>query len=209
MTQRPYKRKIKLIKRELQLRLIAYVFLITLALLSFHSLVLVLLITKAEFLMEAGGRNFMFWVPLADVAVTVSVVLIVEVVLGIHVTHKFAGPLYKFEQTLGRMAQGDISDRLRLRKGDMLVDFCEKMNVALEGLRTIANEDRKKLEEVGLALVELEAKLTHDPETAKAVESLEQALLAVRSRFVTEREEPAGPSAAPAASPGTPVPAAP
>ena len=195
MDQRPYKRKIKLIKRKFQFQIIAYMFLITLALLSVHALVLTLLISKREILAHEGGPDIAYWISGINLVFTVLVVGLVQVVLGIHFTHKFAGPLYKFEQTLGRMGQGDLSDRLKLRKGDMLMDFCDRMNEALNGLRGLCAEDRKALDEAGLALLDLEAKAGSDPEAKRAVESVQKNLRAVRARFTVDRPPP---SAAPA-----------
>jgi len=53
------------------------------------------------------------------------ILLIVFVILGIHsvlVSHRIAGPLYRFKATFNQVAQGDLSKVVSIRKGDLLVN---------------------------------------------------------------------------------------
>ena len=58
------------------------------------------------------------------------VLLIVFVILGIHsvlVSHRIAGPLYRFKATFNQVAQGDLSKVVAIRKGDLLVNEQNKI----------------------------------------------------------------------------------
>jgi methyl-accepting chemotaxis protein len=58
------------------------------------------------------------------------ILLIVFVILGIHsvlVSHRIAGPLYRFKATFNQVAQGDLSKVVSIRKGDLLVNEQNKI----------------------------------------------------------------------------------
>ena len=57
-------------------------------------------------------------------------VLVVFIILGIHsilVSHRIAGPLYRFRETFNQIIAGDISTILIIRKGDLLAKEQEKI----------------------------------------------------------------------------------
>lgn len=57
-------------------------------------------------------------------------VLVVFIILSIHsilVSHRIAGPLYRFRQTFQQIVAGDISKMARIRKGDLLANEQEKI----------------------------------------------------------------------------------
>lgn len=63
------------------------------------------------------------------------VLLLVLVAAGsIFISHKIAGPLYRFEKVLYQMSQGDLSVRCRLRKFDEARSVANAFNFSLEFL---------------------------------------------------------------------------
>jgi len=50
----------------------------------------------------------------------------------IKLSHRFAGPMYRFRQTIRRLAEGEDVDFIRLRKGDFWKEFAEDFNAMLE-----------------------------------------------------------------------------
>jgi methyl-accepting chemotaxis protein len=69
---------------------------------------------------------------------TLMVVLIG--LLGIYVTHKIAGPVYKMKRLLGQVGQGNLRVEARLRKGDELRDFFEAFTKMVASLRTLEKQ---------------------------------------------------------------------
>lgn len=57
--------------------------------------------------------------------------MIISGLLSVFVTHRLAGPIYRFGQVAHQVASGDLSIRVRLRKGDDLGDLQASMNQAL------------------------------------------------------------------------------
>ncbi len=50
------------------------------------------------------------------------------------ITHRICGPLVNFRNTFNRMATGDLTRKVHLRKGDYLVRECNQINSMIEGL---------------------------------------------------------------------------
>ncbi len=65
-----------------------------------------------------------------------SMILISPLVgaLGIYLSHKIAGPIYRIEKFLGTMGTGDFSTRITLRKGDELVSLAGAINRLVDSL---------------------------------------------------------------------------
>jgi methyl-accepting chemotaxis protein len=55
--------------------------------------------------------------------------------LGIYFTHKVAGPIFKMKKLLRQVADGKLSFRGRLRRGDELQDFFDEFAHMVESLR--------------------------------------------------------------------------
>ena len=65
---------------------------------------------------EFGGAAFL--IPYVIFVILISAI----------VSHKMAGPVYRFEQTCKAIAKGDFSQRVHLRKGDQLTDLQDEFN---------------------------------------------------------------------------------
>lgn len=61
------------------------------------------------------------------IAISISILAIISV----YITHKLAGPIYRFEKTAKDVIGGDLSVRIRLRKGDDLKELANLLNQLL------------------------------------------------------------------------------
>ncbi len=85
----------------------------------------------AEFLMgELGPRLVLVML------ISFGLLLPVTLLVGILVTQRFAGPLYRFEQYLKQVIAGEAKGECRLRKGDELQTLCDLINKATASVRT-------------------------------------------------------------------------
>ena len=133
-----YKRRIKLIKPRLQFRLIgAFLGLCALSFLL-QSLLIGQRLSEAAAEMPAGGNylqellpSLMFEVLLFSFGLLLPLIFTV----GVLVTFRIAGPVYRFEQYLGQVARGEQNGPCRIRKGDELQDLCDRINEATLVLR--------------------------------------------------------------------------
>lgn len=76
---------------------------------------------------------------LSVLLVSAIVVLPLMFCLGVVMTHKIAGPVYRFEEYLGQIARGEKVGPCRIRKGDELQELCKRLNSAIAKLRSEAN----------------------------------------------------------------------
>lgn len=87
------------------------------------------------------------------------------VVVSIFLSHKFAGPVYRFENSAEEIGRGRLRHRISLRRSDELTDLQEKLNAMVESLQRKVAQDRALRDEVLKRLQLLEAEL---PASAQA-----------------------------------------
>lgn len=58
-------------------------------------------------------------------------------------SHKMAGPVYRFEQTCKAIAKGDFSKRVHLRQGDQLTDLQDEFNKMMDRVEAEINQHKK------------------------------------------------------------------
>jgi len=138
-------RRIKLIKPRLQLKLVG-VF-VGLSALGFllQSLHVGLRLSELAANVPEGGGYLMAVLPelpLEILLVSFGMLLPLTVAVGILVTHRIAGPVYRFEQYLGAVLRGEEAGPCRIRKDDEFQELCELINQVTAQLRESRGEDQ-------------------------------------------------------------------
>ena len=150
-----YKRKLHnyLINSDLQLRLIRNnIFYLLLCVIITVSILLYPLIHDMMFLPDIEGQYRAAQTFLLLVKWLVPAILIVLVLFLGHTiitTHRICGPLVNFTHTFDRLAQGDLTRKVYIRKGDYLKSECERINLMIDGISDIINrlfENHNKLQ---------------------------------------------------------------
>lgn len=75
-------------------------------------------------------------------------VALMAALLAIHASHRIAGPLYRLQQTLKAMTEGDFSQQVEFRKMDTLKEFQSLVNLLGERMARLklqAERDRELL----------------------------------------------------------------
>ena len=80
-------------------------------------------------------------------------------------SHKIAGPAYALARDLKKLAEGDLTVEIHLRKGDFHLEAADALNIT-------ANILRDKMKSIKLELAKLETQRNIDEETRKTVEQL-------------------------------------
>lgn len=76
-----------------------------------------------------------FFAPLVLITLIVCVGIgIAAMIVFILLSHKIAGPLYRFENDLREIAGGDLTKRICLRKTDQLIELKEALNLLIGSL---------------------------------------------------------------------------
>lgn len=76
---------------------------------------------------------------------------------SMHVSHRIAGPLYRFRKVFASMARGDLTLRAGVRRKDYLSQDAEAINAMIDGLTERSMEIRERAAEAQTALSELVA----------------------------------------------------
>ncbi len=67
--------------------------------------------------------------------ITLILITMGTVVVTLFISHKIAGPLFRFERELKGIAEGDLTTKIRLREKDQISDVAESLNCAVSALR--------------------------------------------------------------------------
>ena len=97
-------------------------------------------------------------------------------------SHKIAGPAYALARDLKKLADGDLTVEIHLRKGDFHLEAADALNFTTTLLR-------KKMKAIKLELAKLETQRNIDEETRKMVEQLlhDVAYFKTEPEYDTER----------------------
>lgn len=65
--------------------------------------------------------------------------------VGLVLTHRIAGPIYRFETYLGQVVRGEQSGPVRIRKGDEFQDLCTLINDAVSAVENRSNKTDRQI----------------------------------------------------------------
>jgi methyl-accepting chemotaxis protein len=80
--------------------------------------------------------------------VRVPILVVFVSLFSLILSHKIAGPVYRFEQSSKRIANGDLSLRIKLRQGDELKELADIFNKMTENLEMFVVKDREVIDRV-------------------------------------------------------------
>ena len=164
-----YKRRKKLIKPRLQLRMSGlFVGLVTLMLLLQFALITAALHHTANLLptdsaLLLGQTNML---TLRVIGISAAVFLPLTLMVGILSTFRIAGPLYRFEQFLVAVQNGENPGDFTLRERDELKDLAALINTSTAPLRNGSTDgDTADTSNAASPSAELTTELTTEPTT--------------------------------------------
>ncbi|MFA6435274.1 MAG: methyl-accepting chemotaxis protein [Elusimicrobiales bacterium] len=136
-------RKTILIKKKLQYRYMALIFMSVLVAFVIVGLDLMWTISKVVTdhpMMQPLLEDMFGMAPLF--IVKIGMYLVIVLIMAAVVSHRMAGPVYKFEKSCATVASGDLTHRVCLRKGDQLTELQDRFN----HMTAAVNEVVKQLE---------------------------------------------------------------
>ena len=66
--------------------------------------------------------------------------------------HRLIGPIFFFEKVTARLKTGDFTMRIHHRKKDETIELAKNMNETVNNVRIAIAEDRKKIDEIKIAI---------------------------------------------------------
>jgi methyl-accepting chemotaxis protein len=136
----PYKRRLRFSFTKTQYRLLAFslIYIFATVLVFAAALFLPLILTLQSRSLSPVDKQVVADQFLSIHARAWPAILIVLVLLGIHsliVSHRIAGPLYRFRRSLRAIADGNLSTPAIIRQNDYLVTEAETINEMIASLR--------------------------------------------------------------------------
>ena len=156
-----FQRKTVLVKRSLQLKYIGMVFLSVLVASMivggdiYYSMSRVLLTECPSASDHVAQFNSVLMVKTA-------LYLGLMLLISLYVSHRFAGPIYRFEKSCQSLSTGDLTHRVSLRTGDELMELQEEFNGMVSGLQALVQKDRNLASRLSERVEELAKRLPED-----------------------------------------------
>lgn len=88
-------------------------------------------------------------------AAKLVIYLAVVAIVTVFISHRLAGPVYRFERSARSVGAGDLTHRVHLRRGDELVDLQDEFNAMVESLQGRVAKDRHLAQRVSHQLEEI------------------------------------------------------
>jgi len=161
-----FKRKQYLVSKKFQLKYVGLIMLLmfmTAALCSYVVYYTSLMLLGEKLANVYPQGRLVAIINTVNLRILFSILLISPLVfiIGIFLSHKIAGPIYRMERFLDAIAAGDIAQRLVLRKGDELMVLADAINRASDSLRVTMTDEKAR---ISRAMTEL-ANIKHTIET--------------------------------------------
>ncbi len=128
---RVYRRRIKVVDGRFQYRMIA----VSLSVVLLGLVVFAAVAALWYLLARASGRSpapELLLVILPPLLVNDLAIMLVAIVVGISLTHRIAGPVYRMAADIDRALAGERGVRVALRRRDSLSELAEKVNALIE-----------------------------------------------------------------------------
>jgi methyl-accepting chemotaxis protein len=79
--------------------------------------------------------DFLLPLMVQTVIIVTVIVSLAAAAVTLFVSHKIAGPLFRFKQTFRELSLGNFSNQVRLRKGDQLLELASEFNHMIASVR--------------------------------------------------------------------------
>ena len=136
-----FQRRTVLVKRTLQLKYIGMVFV---------SVLLASLLVGGDIYYTMARLALSDNPGLSPMLAQFNTIILVKIVLylalmlliSLYVSHRFAGPIFRFEKSAQIVSSGDLTHRVSLRTGDELLELQEEFNGMVASLQAAIQKDR-------------------------------------------------------------------
>jgi len=152
---RGYKRKIIYIKKDFQFKFILKFCLILLAGILISTTLLFLFSQES---LTSSFENSRLVIKNTGVAIlpsiiitnliTLCIICIAAVIVTLLISHKIAGPMFRFESDLGKIEKGDLCIKINLREKDQFSEMALALNNMTKGIHTKVSIVNNGIEEV-------------------------------------------------------------
>ena len=80
--------------------------------------------------------------------ITLGLITLASILVTLFVSHKIAGPLYRFELEINQIAEGDLTRKIHLRQNDQITDIAKCLNKMTGSLNNKLGVIRNSVDEL-------------------------------------------------------------
>lgn len=80
--------------------------------------------------------------------ITLGLITLASIMVTLFVSHKIAGPMFRFEEELKRIGEGDLTNKVMIRKKDQITDMAVSLNDMIAGLRAKVLDVQTEVEHI-------------------------------------------------------------
>ena len=81
-------------------------------------------------------------------AITLIIVTLATIAVVLFISHKIAGPMFRFESDLKEIGQGNLTKEIRLRKKDQFTSLAASLNEMISSLREKVHSTQVEIEKL-------------------------------------------------------------
>ena len=169
-----FQRKTIMIKKSLQYHYMALIFfsvLIAFVVVGLDTLFTVSKVVGEHPMMVPLLEELSLMLPLF--AIKIVMYMVIVLIVSAVISHRMAGPIFKFEKSCAAVAAGDLTHRVYLRKGDQLTDLQNHFNNMMEAV----HETTRVMDEFGKKAV-----LAH-PDLKPEAEALSKKIAEIMPKY--------------------------
>jgi len=108
--------------------------------------------------------------------ITLAIVMVIAVVTVLYISHKIAGPMFRFEKEIVKLKEGDLTTRITLRKKDQFISLGQSFNEMTARLHD-------KVSAVESEILEIEKRLREQKPDDNRIAELERIRISLHSHF--------------------------
>ena len=122
------------------------------------------------------ARTYDFFLPMLLLSnlIIVGISAVIGIAVLIFLSHRIAGPLYRFENILNSIKKGDLTQRFKLRENDQFAELANSINEHTDTLDKNMGHLKAGVMEFSQLASKMQTALTSDPSANKELERLLQ-----------------------------------
>ena len=117
-----------------------------------------------------------------------AVILIMSSV-SIFITHRIAGPVYRFKKVLAEISSGNLDISIKLRDKDDLKDLAEEFNLVIDDLRGFVKVQQEEYAIISSCISDIEEKIKNNQISDETGQELIQKLQASKESIAQTLEK--------------------
>ena len=122
------------------------------------------------------ARTYDFFLPMLLLSnlIIVGISAVIGIAVLIFLSHRIAGPLYRFENILDAIKKGDLTQRFKLRENDQFVELANSINEHTDTLDKNMGHLKAGVMEFSQLTSKMQTAMASDPSANKELERLLQ-----------------------------------